>query len=73
MVFYKYYDRFGKTLEITTGTDYPDTEVVFYARDFGAVGDGVTNDGLPYFIQLMLQLQVVNLQKLNLMKTKHIF
>ena len=43
--YYMHYDRFGKTLEITTGTDYPDTEVVFYARDFGAVGDGVTNDG----------------------------
>ena len=40
-----HYDRFGKTLDITTGTDYPDTEVVFYARDFGAVGDGVANDG----------------------------
>ena len=40
-----HYDRFNKTLEIYSGTDYPDTELVLYARDFGAVGDGVHYDG----------------------------
>lgn len=40
-----FYDRFGKTLEMSSGTNYPDTEKVFYARDFGARGDGVHDDG----------------------------
>ena len=42
-----HYDRFNKTLEITTGKNYPDTEVVIYAKDYGAVGDGKTNDLKP--------------------------
>ena len=40
------YNRFAKRLEITTGTNYPQTaEKIFYAKDFGAAGDGVTDDG----------------------------
>ena len=46
----KYYNKFGKTLEISTGTNYPDTELVVYARDYGAVGDGVHND-LPAILE----------------------
>ena len=46
----KYYDKFGKTLEISTGTNYPDTQFVAYARDYGAVGDGVHND-LPAILE----------------------
>lgn len=43
--YYTHYNRFDKIVEIVTGTDYPDTELVFYAKDFGAKGDGVTDDG----------------------------
>lgn len=32
------------TLEITTGTNYPEPEVILNVADFGAVGDGVTDD-----------------------------
>ena len=39
------YNRFDKKIEICTGTNYPDTELVVYARDYGAVGDGVHDDG----------------------------
>ncbi|MGN0179584.1 MAG: hypothetical protein ACI4DY_09110 [Monoglobaceae bacterium] len=46
----KYYNKFDKTLEISTGTNYPDTELVVYARDYGAVGDGVHND-LPAILE----------------------
>ena len=38
------YNRFDKLLKISTGTDYPDAEVTIYARDYGAVGDGETDD-----------------------------
>lgn len=31
-------------LEISTGTNYPEPEVTLYAKDFGAVGDGVNDD-----------------------------
>lgn len=31
-------------IEITTGTNYPEIENVIYAKDFGAVGDGVQDD-----------------------------
>lgn len=31
-------------IEITTGTNYPEVEKVIYAKDFGAVGDGVQDD-----------------------------
>lgn len=44
-LFRMHYDRFNKTLKIYSGTDYPETELVLYARDFGAVGDGVHYDG----------------------------
>lgn len=41
-----HYDRFGKTLEITSGENYPqEAQAVFYAKDFGAVGDGKHYDG----------------------------
>ncbi len=40
-----HYNRFDKILKIMTGTDYPATEVVVYARDYGTVGDGVHDDG----------------------------
>lgn len=40
-----HYNRFDKILEIKTGTDYPqEAEVVIYAKDYGAVGDGVHDD-----------------------------
>lgn len=39
-----HYNRFDKVLEIKTGTDYPEPVVTFYAKDFGAVGDGVHDD-----------------------------
>ena len=41
------FNRFGGTLEITSGNDYidPDDQTVFYAADYGAVGDGVHDDG----------------------------
>lgn len=43
-----HYNRFDKVLNITSGTNYPqEAEVVFYARDFGAVGDGKHKDGAP--------------------------
>lgn len=45
LLYYTHYNRFDKTLEISSGTNYPETELVFYARDFGAVGDGVNDDG----------------------------
>ena len=42
------YYRFNEPalIEISTGTNYPseDTFDVYYAKDFGAVGDGVTDD-----------------------------
>lgn len=38
------YNRFGKTMQITTGTNYPATELTFNVADFGAVGDGVHDD-----------------------------
>lgn len=44
-LFRMHYDRFNKTLKMYSGTDYPDAEVIIYARDFGAVGDGVHYDG----------------------------
>ena len=31
-------------IEITTGTNYPEVEMILYAKDFGAVGDGVHDD-----------------------------
>lgn len=41
-----HYNRFGKLLKITSGTNYPqEAQAVFYAKDFGAVGDGVHEDG----------------------------
>lgn len=39
------YNRFGKVMKISTGTDYPDAEVFIYAKDYGTVGDGVHDDG----------------------------
>lgn len=39
-----HYNRFDKIMDIKTGTDYPDTETVIYARDYGAVGDGIHDD-----------------------------
>ena len=39
-----HFDRFNKVLEITTGKNYPDTELVIYAKNYGAVGDGKTDD-----------------------------
>jgi len=42
-----YYNRFAKTLEIKSGTDYPEPELTVYARDYGAVGDGVHDDLHP--------------------------
>jgi len=45
LAYHLQYDRFGKVLNLTSGTDYPETELVFYARDFGAIGDGVHDDG----------------------------
>lgn len=41
------YNRFDEILKITTGTDYPDAEVVVNVADFGAVGDGVHDDLKP--------------------------
>lgn len=42
------YNRFDKLLEITTGTNYPqEAEKVVYAKDYGAVGDGVHDDKIP--------------------------
>lgn len=38
------YYRFDNRLELSSGTNYPDTEYIVYAHDFGAVGDGVTDD-----------------------------
>ncbi len=38
------YDRFNKKLDIRTGTNYPEPELVVYARDYGAVGDGIHDD-----------------------------
>lgn len=45
LIYTMHYNKFDKVLEIKTGTDYPDTEVVLYAKDFGAVGDGIHEDG----------------------------
>ncbi len=39
-----YYNRFDKLLEIKSGTDYPEPQLTVYARDYGAVGDGVHDD-----------------------------
>lgn len=38
------YYRFDNRLELSSGTYYPDIEYVVYAHDYGAVGDGVTDD-----------------------------
>lgn len=38
------YYRFDNRLELSSGTNYPDAEYVVYAHDYGAVGDGVTDD-----------------------------
>ncbi len=45
--YYMHYNRFGKKLVIRTCKDYPKAanEDIFYAKDFGAVGDGVHEDG----------------------------
>ena len=45
MLYTTHYNRFGNILNIWSGTVYPESEITFYARDFGAVGDGVTVDG----------------------------
>ena len=45
MIYTMHYNKFDKVLEIKTGSDYPDTEVVLYAKDYGAVGDGIHEDG----------------------------
>lgn len=42
-----YYNRFDKVLEIRSGTDYPQSQLTIYAKDFGAVGDGVHDDLHP--------------------------
>ena len=41
------YNRFDKDLHIHSGTDYPEPQLTFYAKDFGAVGDGVHDDLHP--------------------------
>lgn len=38
------YNRFDKVLDIHSGTNYPMPQKTFYAKDFGAVGDGVHDD-----------------------------
>ncbi len=42
-----HYNRFSKLIKIHTGKDYPSESEfkVFYAKDYGAVGDGKTEDG----------------------------
>lgn len=41
-----HYNRFDKIMTLKTGTDYPqEPQIVVYAKDYGAVGDGVTKDG----------------------------
>ena len=41
-----YYDRFNSYLEVRSGGDYPNAEpVVYNISDYGAVGDGETDDG----------------------------
>lgn len=40
-----HYNRFDNVLKFMTGTDYPATEVVVYAHDYGALGDGIHDDG----------------------------
>lgn len=42
MEFWRFNDP--PTLEITTGTNYPEPEVVLNVADYGAKGDGVTDD-----------------------------
>ncbi len=38
------YQRFNSRIIIETGTHYPEPEQTFYAKDYGAVGDGVFDD-----------------------------
>lgn len=47
LAYYMHYNRFGKVLKIRTCNDYPEAaaENTFYAKDFGAVGDGIHEDG----------------------------
>lgn len=45
MLYTMRYNRFDKTLSIRSGCDYPEPEVIVYAKDYGAVGDGVHYDG----------------------------
>lgn len=45
MLYTTHYNKFGSFLEIWSGNAYPESEITFYAKDFGAVGDGVHYDG----------------------------
>lgn len=40
-----FYNRFADEVEITTGTAYPKSQRTIYVKDYGAKGDGVTDDG----------------------------